>query len=200
MLRIPLSGSLTCRGPVCSCDPWPVPQYGQPPSQLCVVPAGCATVAEVRKRGDDFWGEFEFYLSDLVVGCVLDCVLVGLLAPAAVIGAKPKSKPSGKQHALLLACWTFRSLRHLLPHHQLCGMPHCKSLSRTHVVSTSLLCALKLHICWMTGQPGSSQCHTLHEQVFIMQRSLIPSFWQATWQQPKCFSIAVFFSVAMPWD
>ena len=57
--------------------------------------AGCATVAEVRKRGDDFWGEFEFYLSDLVVGCVLDCVLVGLLAPAAVIGATPKTKPTG---------------------------------------------------------------------------------------------------------
>lgn len=56
--------------------------------------AGCATVAEVRKRGDDFWGEFEFYLSDLVVGCVLDCVLVGLLAPSAVIGAKPNTKPT----------------------------------------------------------------------------------------------------------
>ena len=68
-------------------------------SQWCT-PAGCATVAEVRKRGDDFWGEFEFYLSDLVVGCVLDCVLVGLLAPAAVIGAKPKTKPSGQQHVL----------------------------------------------------------------------------------------------------
>jgi hypothetical protein len=24
-------------------------------------------VAELRKRGDDFWGEFEFYLSDLLV-------------------------------------------------------------------------------------------------------------------------------------
>ncbi len=60
------------------------------------VHAGCATVAEVRKRGDDFWGEFEFYLSDLVVGCVLDCVLVGLLAPSAVIGAKPKTKPTGE--------------------------------------------------------------------------------------------------------
>lgn len=29
--------------------------------------AGCATVAEVRKRGDEFWSEFEFYLSDLLV-------------------------------------------------------------------------------------------------------------------------------------
>lgn len=64
--------------------------------KACAVHAGCATVAEVRKRGDDFWGEFEFYLSDLVVGCVLDCVLVGLLAPSAVIGAKPKTKPTGE--------------------------------------------------------------------------------------------------------
>ena len=54
-------------------------------------------MAEVRKRGDDFWGEFEFYLSDLVVGCVLDCVLVGLLAPSAVLGPKPKTKPTGAQ-------------------------------------------------------------------------------------------------------
>ena len=75
---------------------------------LCVEPimyaasdTGCATVAEVRKRGDDFWGEFEFYLSDLVVGCVLDCVLVGLLAPAAVIGAKPTTKPTGEVCSML---------------------------------------------------------------------------------------------------
>ncbi len=27
-------------------------------------------MAEVRKRGKDFWAEFEFYLSDLVVGLV----------------------------------------------------------------------------------------------------------------------------------
>lgn len=25
-------------------------------------------MAEVRKRGKDFWAEFEFYLSDLLVG------------------------------------------------------------------------------------------------------------------------------------
>lgn len=35
---------------------------------LLALPSGCATVAELRKRGDDFWGEFEFYLSDLLVG------------------------------------------------------------------------------------------------------------------------------------
>ena len=55
------------------------------------IDCGCATVAEVRKRGDDFWNEFEFYLSDLIVGIVLDVVLVSLLAPVAVIGARPRA-------------------------------------------------------------------------------------------------------------
>lgn len=54
----------------------------------------CATVAEVRKRGEKFWGEFEFYLSDLAVGMVLDIVLVTLLAPVAVIGKYPKAVES----------------------------------------------------------------------------------------------------------
>jgi hypothetical protein len=58
------------------------------------IDCGCATVAEVRKRGDDFWCEFEFYLSDLIVGMVLDVVLVTLLAPVAVIGAHPKARSS----------------------------------------------------------------------------------------------------------
>lgn len=52
--------------------------------------AGCCTVAEVRKRGADFWGEFEFYLSDMVVGIFLDVVLVTLLAPVAIAGKYPK--------------------------------------------------------------------------------------------------------------
>jgi len=30
---------------------------------LFTVTTVCATVAEVRKRGEDFWAEFEFYLS-----------------------------------------------------------------------------------------------------------------------------------------
>ena len=50
-------------------------------------------MAEVRKRGPDFWDEFEFYLSDLVVGCVLDVVLVSLMAPTASLGAR---KPAAK--------------------------------------------------------------------------------------------------------
>lgn len=54
----------------------------------------CATIAEVRKRGEKFWGEFEFYLSDLAVGMVLDIVLVTLLAPVAVIGKYPKAVES----------------------------------------------------------------------------------------------------------
>ncbi|GIL81612.1 hypothetical protein Vretimale_1224 [Volvox reticuliferus] len=51
-----------------------------------LIDSGCATVAEVRKRGKKFWSEFEFYLSDLLVGLVLDVVLVSLMAPAAVLG------------------------------------------------------------------------------------------------------------------
>ena len=47
----------------------------------------------MRKRGDEFWTEFEFYLSDMVVGIVMDVLLVTLMAPVAVIGAK--SKKSG---------------------------------------------------------------------------------------------------------
>jgi hypothetical protein len=54
----------------------------------CAIDAGCATVAEVRKRGEHFWGEIELYASDLIVGLVLDVVLVTLMAPAAVVGGK----------------------------------------------------------------------------------------------------------------
>ena len=53
--------------------------------------AACATIAEVRKRGDEFWSEFEFYLSDLTVGLVLDVLLVGLMATPAVIGKHHKA-------------------------------------------------------------------------------------------------------------
>jgi len=63
-------------------------------------PAACATVAEVRKRGDEFWGEFEFYLSDLLVGLVLDVVLVTLLAPVAVPGRKRKVVKGGEHQAI----------------------------------------------------------------------------------------------------
>lgn len=64
-----------------------------------VIDSTCATVAEVRKRGDEFWGEFEFYLSDLLVGLVMDVVLVGLMAPTAVIG---KARPVATGGAILL--------------------------------------------------------------------------------------------------
>jgi hypothetical protein len=47
-----------------------------------------AGAAQVRKRGKDFWAEFEFYLSDLIVGIVLDVVLVTLMAPAAQLGPR----------------------------------------------------------------------------------------------------------------
>lgn len=66
-----------------------------------VIDSGCTTVAEVRKRGDDFWKELELYFSDLMVGLVMDVVLVGLMAPAAVLGgAKMASQASGLQKLL----------------------------------------------------------------------------------------------------
>jgi Protein RETICULATA-related len=55
----------------------------------------CATFAEVRKRGDEFWDEFEFYLSDLLVGLVMDVVLVGLMAPTAVLSRSRPAATSG---------------------------------------------------------------------------------------------------------
>ena len=57
-----------------------------------VIDSGCATFAEVRKRADVFWDEFEFYLSDLLVGIVLDVALVTLLAPVAAAGAPAAGK------------------------------------------------------------------------------------------------------------
>lgn len=45
------------------------------------IDSGCATFAEVQKRGDDFWNEFELYMADLIVGVVVDAALVGMLAP-----------------------------------------------------------------------------------------------------------------------
>lgn len=52
-----------------------------------VIDTICATIAEVRKRADHFWDEFTFYVSDIVVGVVLDGALVSLIAPVAVLGA-----------------------------------------------------------------------------------------------------------------
>eukprot|EP00271_Cylindrocystis_brebissonii_P003811 TRINITY_DN15055_c0_g1_i1.p1 TRINITY_DN15055_c0_g1~~TRINITY_DN15055_c0_g1_i1.p1 ORF type:complete len:307 (-),score=57.99 TRINITY_DN15055_c0_g1_i1:1026-1844(-) len=52
-----------------------------------VIDSGCATFAEVNKRGKDFWKEFDLYTSDLLVGISMDIALVGMLAPAARFGA-----------------------------------------------------------------------------------------------------------------
>ena len=57
-----------------------------------VIDSCCATVAEVQKRGKDFWAEFELYAADLLVGVVVNVALVGLLAPYARIGQPPVSK------------------------------------------------------------------------------------------------------------
>ncbi|KAI0528737.1 hypothetical protein KFK09_001279 [Dendrobium nobile] len=55
-----------------------------------VIDACCGTFAEIQKRGEDFWPEFELYAADLLVGVVVDIALVGLLAPYVRFG-KPAS-------------------------------------------------------------------------------------------------------------
>ncbi|XP_051132053.1 protein RETICULATA, chloroplastic-like [Andrographis paniculata] len=57
-----------------------------------VIDSCCATFAEVKKRGKDFWAEFELYAADLIVGTVVNIALVGMLAPYARIG-----QPSASQ-------------------------------------------------------------------------------------------------------
>lgn len=46
----------------------------------------------MKKRGKDFWAEFELYTADLLVGVVVNVALVGMLAPYARIG-----QPSASQ-------------------------------------------------------------------------------------------------------
>ncbi|KAF7825618.1 protein RETICULATA, chloroplastic [Senna tora] len=57
-----------------------------------VIDSACATVAEVQKRGKDFWAEFELYVADLLVGLVVNVAVVGMLAPYARIGKPSMSK------------------------------------------------------------------------------------------------------------
>jgi len=46
-----------------------------------VIDSCCATLAEVQKRGEDFWAEFELCAADILIGVVVDIALVGMLAP-----------------------------------------------------------------------------------------------------------------------
>ncbi|XP_022731426.1 protein RETICULATA-RELATED 1, chloroplastic [Durio zibethinus] len=57
-----------------------------------VIDSCCATFAEIKKRGNDFWSEFELYLADLLVGVVVDVALVGMLAPYARFGQPSASR------------------------------------------------------------------------------------------------------------
>lgn len=99
-----------CRCELCDsstsilCTAYPYKLWLKRTEYLSDLGTGCATVAEVRKRGKDFWAEFEFYLSDLLVGLVMDVVLVSLMAPVAVLGAKPRSRgTSSESPSLVLA-------------------------------------------------------------------------------------------------
>ncbi|XP_041995320.1 protein RETICULATA-RELATED 1, chloroplastic-like isoform X2 [Salvia splendens] len=68
-----------------------------------VIDSCCATVAEYRKRGKEFWAEFELYMADLLVGIVVDVALVGMLAPYARIGKKQIRGGSGFLGSMQLA-------------------------------------------------------------------------------------------------
>ncbi|MBA0633325.1 hypothetical protein Godav_001944 [Gossypium davidsonii] len=63
----------------------------------------CATFAEMKKRGDAFWLEFELYLADVLVGLVIDVALVGMLAPYARF-SQPSAASRGLFGSLQQAC------------------------------------------------------------------------------------------------
>ncbi|KAJ3704559.1 hypothetical protein LUZ61_008264 [Rhynchospora tenuis] len=60
-----------------------------------IIDSCCATVAEVQKRGKEFWSEFELYAADLLVGVVVNVALVGMLAPYARLGHRSASPQHG---------------------------------------------------------------------------------------------------------
>lgn len=49
------------------------------------------TLAEVSMRGDRFWKEFDFYMSDLALEIVGDAMLVWLLSPSIMFGARARA-------------------------------------------------------------------------------------------------------------
>lgn len=53
------------------------------------------TLAEVQGRGNRFWKEFDFYLSDIALELVGDAMLVWLLCPTAVMQGNIKTKGLG---------------------------------------------------------------------------------------------------------
>ncbi|PAN10260.1 hypothetical protein PAHAL_2G082400 [Panicum hallii] len=57
-----------------------------------VIDTCCATFAEVQKRGEEFWSEFELYAADMLVGVVVNVALVGMLAPYARFGGGSASQ------------------------------------------------------------------------------------------------------------
>ncbi|XP_010509269.1 PREDICTED: protein RETICULATA, chloroplastic-like [Camelina sativa] len=67
-----------------------------------VIDSCCATIAEVQKRGKDFWAEFELYVSHLLVATAVDIALVGMLAPYVRFGQPSAS--SGFLGRMAFAC------------------------------------------------------------------------------------------------
>ncbi|CAK0742361.1 hypothetical protein CVIRNUC_001391 [Coccomyxa viridis] len=120
----------------------------------------CATIAEVRKRGEKFWGEFEFYLSDLAVGMVLDIVLVTLLAPVAVIGKYPKAVEStGLKRVLArVPSAVFAPSEH--------GHPRYRTIDRSLCIAVKFLeYSLAGLICGFAGQGFANGMMTIKRNI-----------------------------------
>ncbi|GFZ02261.1 reticulata-like protein, putative [Actinidia rufa] len=63
-----------------------------PLTYICVSNFFVLGILKFKKRGKDFWAEFELYLADLLVGVVVNVAFVGMLAPYARIGQPSLSK------------------------------------------------------------------------------------------------------------
>ncbi|GJP44193.1 hypothetical protein CLOM_g3582 [Closterium sp. NIES-68] len=66
-----------------------------------VIDSGCATFAEVQKRGEDFWKEIDLYTSDILVGIAVDSALVSMLAPMARFGSSAAASAARGRRGLV---------------------------------------------------------------------------------------------------
>mmetsp|Transcript_24756 Transcript_24756/g.97851 ORF Transcript_24756/g.97851 Transcript_24756/m.97851 type:complete len:88 (-) Transcript_24756:3774-4037(-) len=59
---------------------------------------GSKTFVEVKVRGERFWKEFDFYLSDIALELVGDFALVWLLSPAMRFASPPVAGTFGRTY------------------------------------------------------------------------------------------------------
>ena len=114
-----------------------------------MIDSGCATIAEVRKRGAEFWDEFDHYLSDIIVGIVLDAVLVTLIAPRGIYRGTPLPKKRGVTQAIMR--WSRRLPAASLQKSPV-GSPFTLTDRMAGFVVKSLEYALAGILCGLVGQ------------------------------------------------